>query len=60
MYKHRVQIGKSFTDVAKGEDVVYKNAIGNIAMGTRLDNFADKYNLEAGIGWSISIITNNK
>ncbi len=60
MYKHRVQIGKSFTDVAKGEDVVYKNAIGNVAMGTRLDNFADKYNLQAGIGWSISIITNNK
>ena len=60
MYKHRVLCGKSFTSVEKGEDLVYKNAIGNVAIGTSLENFADKYNLKAGIGWSISIITNNK
>ncbi len=60
MYKYRVLYGKSFTNVEKGEDLIYKNAIGNVAIGTSLENFAEKYNLKAGIGWSISIITNNK
>lgn len=58
MYKNRVLFGKSFTSVEKGEDLVYKNAIGNLAIGTSLENFAVKYNLKAGIGWSISVITN--
>ncbi len=60
MYKYRVLYGKSFTNVEKGEDLIYKNAIGNVAIGTSFENFAKKYNLKAGIGWSISIITNNK
>ncbi|MCK5388473.1 MAG: SAM-dependent chlorinase/fluorinase [Candidatus Izimaplasma sp.] len=57
VYKNRILYGKSFTSVKKGEDLIYQNAIGNLAIGTSVDDFAAKYELEAGIGWAISIIT---
>jgi len=57
MYKKRVLYGKSFASVEKGEDLMYNNEIGNIAIATNLENFAKKYKLSAGIGWTISLIT---
>ena len=57
MYKKRVLYGKSFASVKKGEDLLYNNEIGNLAIATNLENFAKKYNLSAGIGWTISLIT---
>ena len=57
MYKSRILYGKSFASVRKGEDLLYNNEIGNLAIATNLENFAKKYNLKAGIGWTISLIT---
>lgn len=57
MYKKRVLYGKSFASVEKGEDLIYNNEIGNLAIATNLENFAKKYNLNAGIDWTISLIT---
>ena len=60
MYKKTILFGKSFTSVKKGEDLIYTNAIKNLAIGTSLGNFAENYQLQAGNGWSISIIKPNK
>ncbi len=57
MYKKRILYGKSFASVLKGEDLIYNNEIGNLAIASNLENFAEKYNLSAGIDWTISLIT---
>ena len=57
MYKKKILYSKSFASVKKGEDLLYNNEIGNLAIATNLENFANKYNLSAGIGWTISLIT---
>lgn len=55
VYRKKVLYGKSFASVAKGEDLIYNNEIGNIAIATNLGNFAEKYNLKAGIDWTCSL-----
>ncbi len=55
LYSKKVLYGKSFSSVQKGMDLLYINEIGNIAIGTNLGDFANKYNLKAGVDWSISI-----
>ena len=57
VYKKRVIYAKAFSSVSEGEDLLYNNEIGNLAIGTNIENFAKKYNLSAGIDWTISLIT---
>lgn len=57
MYQKKILYGKSFASVLKGEDLIYNNEIGNLAIATNLENFAKKYNLSAGVNWTISLIT---
>lgn len=55
VYSKKVLYGKSFASVERGEDLIYNNEIGNIAIATNLGNFAEKYNLKAGIDWTMSL-----
>lgn len=55
VYSKKVLYGKSFASVSRGEDLIYNNEIGNIAIATNLGNFAEKYNLKAGIDWTLSL-----
>jgi S-adenosylmethionine hydrolase len=54
-YSDRVMYGKSFASVEKGEEILYNNEIGNIAIATNLGNFSKKFDLQAGMDWTVSL-----
>ncbi len=57
VYAKQIPYGKSFASVPKGEDLIYNNEIGNLAIATNLGNFAKNHNFQAGIDWTISLDT---
>ena len=54
-YDREVLYGRSFGSVAEGEDILYNNEIGYFALGTNLGSFVEKYGIESGPDWSISL-----
>jgi len=54
-YEKNVLYGKSFGSVGEGEDILYNNEIGYFAVGTNLKNFVEKYNIQSGFDWTISL-----
>jgi len=54
-YEKDVRYGKSFGSVAEGEDILYNNEIGYFALGTNLKNYVEKYNIQSGFDWTISL-----
>jgi len=54
-YEKKVLYGKSFGSVAAGEDILYNNEIGYIALGTNLENYSEKYGIKSGFDWTISL-----
>ena len=54
-YEKEVLYGKSFGSVAEGEDILYNNEIGYLALGTNMTSFVKKYNILSGLDWTISL-----
>ncbi len=54
-YEKDVLYGKSFGSVKEGEDIIYNNEIGYFAVGTNMKSFVDKYNIQSGFDWTISL-----
>ncbi len=54
-YEKGVFYGKSFGSVKEGEDIIYNNEIGYFAVGTNMKSFVDKYNIQSGFDWTISL-----
>jgi S-adenosylmethionine hydrolase len=53
-YREVLPYCRTFSDVPKGEELVYNNEIGYIAIATNLGNFVEKFDLKAGPGWKVS------
>ncbi|MEN8240532.1 MAG: S-adenosyl-l-methionine hydroxide adenosyltransferase family protein [Chloroflexota bacterium] len=45
---------RTFSDVPKGDELVYNNEIGNLAVATNLGNFVEKFGVKTGNHWKIS------
>jgi len=54
-YEKDVLYGKSFGSVGEGEDILYNNEIGYFAVGTNLKSFVEKYGIQSGLDWTISL-----
>lgn len=54
-YSAKVLYGKSFASVEKGDEIIYNNEIGNLAIATNLGNFSEKFDLQAGMDWTVSL-----
>ncbi len=56
VYSEILPYVKTFGDVAVGEPAIYINDLLNVAFALNQDNFAVKYNIKSGPGWSVQII----
>jgi S-adenosylmethionine hydrolase len=54
-YSHVIPFVKSFAYVNKGEDLVYMNEMGNLAIATNLENFTLKRGIGYGNDWKVVI-----
>jgi S-adenosylmethionine hydrolase len=52
-YSHVIPFVKSFAYVNKGEDLVYMNEMGNLAIATNLENFTLKRGIGYGNDWKV-------
>ena len=54
-YFHVIPLAKSFAYVDKGDDLVYVNEMGNLAIATNLENFTQKRGIGFGSDWKVTI-----
>nr|WP_319474357.1 S-adenosyl-l-methionine hydroxide adenosyltransferase family protein [uncultured Sphaerochaeta sp.] len=54
VYGYKLPICKSFTEVGKGEPLIYINSLLNLAVALNQGNFASTYGIGTGEGWKIS------
>jgi S-adenosylmethionine hydrolase len=54
-YFHAIPLAKSFAYVDKGDDLVYVNEMGNLAIATNLENFTQKRGIGFGSDWKVTI-----
>ena len=54
-YSHVLPLAKSFAYVDKGDDLVYVNEMGNLAIATNLENFTQKRGIGFGSDWKVTI-----
>ena len=54
-YSHVIPLAKSFAYVDKGDDLVYVNEMGNLAIATNLENFTQKRGIGFGSDWKVTI-----
>nr|WP_321262944.1 S-adenosyl-l-methionine hydroxide adenosyltransferase family protein [uncultured Sphaerochaeta sp.] len=54
VYGYELPICKSFTEVGKGEPLIYINSLLNLAVALNQGNFATTYGIGTGEGWKIS------
>jgi S-adenosylmethionine hydrolase len=59
-YSHVIPIAKSFAYVSKGDDLVYVNEMGNLAIATNLENFTQKHGIGYGADWKVVINPKSK
>ena len=45
---------RTFSDVPKGDELVYNNEIGNLAIATNLGSFVEKFGIKTGNAWKVS------
>ncbi len=53
-YREVLPYCRTFSDVPRGEELVYNNEIGNLAIATNLGNFGEKFGIQAGTDWKLS------
>lgn len=64
-YKQRIVFGytvkfcRSFTEVQKGESLVYINSLLNLAIAINQGNFSQTYNIGTGENWKLSLMKTN-
>jgi S-adenosylmethionine hydrolase len=44
---------RTFSNVPQGDELVYNNEIGYIAIATNLGSFVDKYGIQTGMDWKV-------
>ncbi|MGD9926079.1 MAG: S-adenosyl-l-methionine hydroxide adenosyltransferase family protein [Sphaerochaeta sp.] len=54
VYGYKLPICKSFTEVGKGEPLIYINSLLNLAVALNQGDFATTYGIGTGEGWKIS------
>ena len=52
-YREVLPYCRTFSDVREGEELVYNNEIGNIAIATNLGSFVEKFGIETGPDWKV-------
>ena len=53
-YREVLPYCRTFSDVPKGEELVYNNEIGNLAIATNLGSFIEKFGIQTGSDWKVS------
>lgn len=56
VFDDRVRYEKSFAAVEPGQNVAYLNSLLNFSLAINRGDFAGKYRIESGPGWTIAII----
>jgi S-adenosylmethionine hydrolase len=59
-YSHVIPLAKYFAYVNKGDDLVYVNEMGNLAIATNLENFTQKRGIGFGTDWKVVISPKSK
>lgn len=54
VYGKRLKICHNFTEVAKGEGLVYINSLLNVALAVNQGSFSSEYNISTGEDWKIT------
>ncbi len=54
-YSNRVYFGNTFSDVKEGADIAYFNSLLNLSVAINQGNFAQKYGVGSGEGWTIVV-----
>jgi S-adenosylmethionine hydrolase len=60
VYKDQVPLTKTFGSVPADSSLAYFNSLMNFSLAINMGNFADKYKVSSGPGWSIKISTPTK
>jgi S-adenosylmethionine hydrolase len=53
-YREVLTYCRTFSDVPKGEELVYNNELGKVAIATNLGSFVEKFGIKAGPAWKVS------
>ena len=53
-YSEDLPYCRTFSDVPKGDELVYNNEIGNLAIATNLGSFFEKFGIKTGNAWKVS------
>ena len=54
-FKGAVPYANSFGDVPVGKPLLYLNSLMNVSFALNEENFAAKYNVKSGPGWTVYI-----
>ncbi|HKL59176.1 MAG TPA: SAM hydroxide adenosyltransferase, partial [Sphaerochaeta sp.] len=54
VYGYPVKLCKGFTEVGKGEPLIYVNSLLNLALALNQGSFATTYGIGTGEGWKIT------
>lgn len=54
-FEKDVLYGKSFGSVAEGEDILYNNEIGYLALGNHMNSFTRKHDVHSGYDWTVCL-----
>lgn len=55
VYEGEVMYGKTFSDVQEGYPVAYSNSLLDFSLAINRGNFAEKYQVKSGAGWTIEV-----
>jgi S-adenosylmethionine hydrolase len=55
VYEGRVPFGNTFSEVPKGKVVGYLNSLMNFSLAINADSFAERFKIESGPGWNITL-----
>ncbi|ADK82675.1 SAM hydrolase/SAM-dependent halogenase family protein [Sediminispirochaeta smaragdinae] len=55
VYGNRLIFGKSFSDAAIGQSLVYINSLLNVGIAVNQGNFSRAHNIESGRGWVVRL-----
>jgi S-adenosylmethionine hydrolase len=55
VFEDAIIYGKTFADVPEGKSVCYMNSLLNFSIGINQGNFAQKFKIASGTGWSIEL-----
>lgn len=55
VYGDNIKVSKNFTEVEKGESLIYINSLLNVGVAVREGSFSEMYRIGTGEGWKITL-----